>query len=268
MPFQGPEWSCTACAWASTKFFRKRGPFCLWVTLHQEQKKKQAFLVFGTLILNVTDLPFTLTYIYRLLLSPIYLHSLLVSPHLAKCLSKQSAIRANKICQHMMCGLAQGCDKNWFWALKIQAVFFCLSIKQVLIICPKVGWLLPDPWHVKHSYDTPHMASFTTISCILSRYFTWKCSTSWATWLGSIHQVSWARALGIPCWLFLCYGTHCTCLLGILAPKPLPHLSLPPLFLLPMTWFRPSLRLAWITPVICKLASFCFNSPSSLLLLE
>lgn len=198
----------------------------------------------------------------------LYLHSLLVSPHPAKCLSKQSAVRANKICQHMMCGLAQGCDKNWFWALKIQAVLFCLSIKQVLIICPKVGWLLPDPWHVKHSYDTPHMASFTTVSCILSRYFTWKCSASWATWLGSIHQVSWARALGIPCWLFLCYGTHCTCLLGILAPKPLPHLSLPPLFLLPMTWFRPSLRLAWITPVICKLASFCFNSPSSLLLLE
>ena len=73
---------------------------------------KQGFLFFRTLILNVTDLPFTLTYIYRLLLSPIYLHSLLVSPHPAKCLSKQSAVRANKICQHMMCGLAQGCDKD------------------------------------------------------------------------------------------------------------------------------------------------------------
>lgn len=94
--------------------FHKKKPFLpLSSSPPGTQKGQAAVLFFMTLfILNVTDSPFTLTYIYRLLLSPIYLCSLLVSPHTAKCLPKQSAVRANKICQHMICSTEQGCDEN------------------------------------------------------------------------------------------------------------------------------------------------------------
>lgn len=118
--------SCTACAHTTAKSSMKTGSFCLWGTLYQEQTRTNSNFMFqDSFCLECNGLTFHLDlYYFQAATFCQYLHRLLVSPHTAKCLPKQPAVRAKEMCQRMICDIAQDCDKNWAHILKIQAVLF------------------------------------------------------------------------------------------------------------------------------------------------
>lgn len=176
-----------------------------------------------------TDLPPWLILFPGCYFLPRYLHRLLLSPHTAKCLPKQPAVRAKEMCQHMISDIAQDCDKNWSQVLKIQAVLFhYIWALNKLVICLLVVWLVPAPLHLTLLWYPTYGTTYNGLLYIVLIFYVEVVNEPHILALRiSFLGQSWEFWVG---YFSLCYCVHCSYLLGILLPKYLPHLSLPPHF--------------------------------------
>lgn len=142
-----------------------------------------------------------------------------------------------------------------YW--KIQAVLFHLSFKQVLIIGPKIIWLLPGALHFEHSCDTLHVAVYKSLlptADILVEVLNKLSLMSWLSPLCLLGQSPGNPQLAVSLLLHTLHGSPGD------SASSVASTSVSSLFPLPLTWFRRSFSPSWITPIICKL----FNSSSLL----